>query len=254
MNAGQRERILLIDDDEHLLVTLGDFLSYAGYSVTTASSGEEGVAAIEAALPDLIILDVGMPGMGGLGFLRATAGPGGKPRCPVLVFTARAAMKEFFETFEADGFLAKPCDSSVLLEKIRGILGRNPPALREGEKRVLLGEDDRDVRSALAEALARHSYSVDHVASGPELVERAVATQPHLIVIKQVFPRMNGDLVASILREMPNTRTIPMIIYDSSGLWTAHKNRCLSASPEVKRFVSSDRPDDIVRAVAGVLE
>lgn len=260
MNVSMGKQVLLVDDDEHLLVTLGDFLAYAGFDVTTARDAEEGLDKLQGPMPDIIILDIGMPGMGGLGFLKSIAGQDGKPRCPVLVFTARAAMKDFFDAFEADGFLAKPCEGSVLLAKIHEILEKRRGAAQGGGAAgfgdvhaILLGEDDVRVSDAVIGILERGGYRVQVARSGPELLEMAVQALPGLIVVKQVFPKMNGDMLAAVLHEMPKTRATPVLIYDSSGLWEGHRTRCLAASPAVKRFISGDDPAEILGAVEHVL-
>jgi len=115
MQDREKRKILLIDDDTSLLVTLRDFLLFEGYEVATADSGEQGLKRLETFLPDLIVLDMSMPGMGGIGFLQRITRSDGAPRYPVLVLTARASMAEFFANVSVDGFIAKPCDPEDLL-------------------------------------------------------------------------------------------------------------------------------------------
>lgn len=117
-----KRKILIIDDDASLLTTLSDFLSFEGYDIATADSGEEGLARLESLTPDLIILDMSMPGMGGVGFLKAISDARGKPSHPVLVLTARANMAEFFANVDVDGFVAKPCDPNDLLMEVARII------------------------------------------------------------------------------------------------------------------------------------
>ena len=61
-----KRNILLIDDDASLLATLGDFLESEGYGVHKAESGEQALAMLRVLKPDLIVLDMSMPGMGGM--------------------------------------------------------------------------------------------------------------------------------------------------------------------------------------------
>ena len=79
-------RVLLIDDEQNTRETRRDFLACEGYDVVTAASGEEGLERLAAGDPDLIVLDMQMPGMGGQGFLQRIS-EGGRPRLPVLVLT-----------------------------------------------------------------------------------------------------------------------------------------------------------------------
>ena len=64
----RKEHILLVDDEKHLLVSLRDYLTFEHFTVTTAQSGEEALEVLERITPDLIVLDISMPGMGGMGF------------------------------------------------------------------------------------------------------------------------------------------------------------------------------------------
>ena len=118
MGEQTRRKLLLIDDDTSLLVTLRDFLEFEGYDVVTADSGEKGLEMLGTMKPDLIVLDMSMPGMSGVGFLKAISSADGKPAHPVLVLTARANMAEFFANVDVDGFVAKPCDPSDLLMEL----------------------------------------------------------------------------------------------------------------------------------------
>ena len=124
-------RILVVDDNVPLLASLSDVLTYEGYKVGTASSGEEALRYIKQSkpnYPDLVILDISMPGMGGIGFLQKMnqirAEDDDYSRIKVMVLTARANMREFF--MESDlgvyDFLAKPCDPNDLLASVKKVL------------------------------------------------------------------------------------------------------------------------------------
>jgi len=117
-----QRKILLIDDDPSLRVTVGQFLRFEKYDVTTAESGEAALEVLKTLRPNLIILDMSMPGMGGIGFLQRITGEDKKPRYPVLVLTARSQMAEFFSTVDVDGFMAKPADPDELLQEVARIL------------------------------------------------------------------------------------------------------------------------------------
>lgn len=219
---GTRRKILLVDDDTSLLVTLGDFLKFEGYEVVGANSGEQALERMKTFDPDLIVLDMSMPGMGGIGFLRHITTPEGRMSHPVLVLTARSNMAEFFANVSVDGFIAKPCNPQDLLMEVSRII-----FLRRGEDtesksrqrrryKVVLGEDDDGVAQSLTAGLVNDGYLVDRVSRGPEVVERSVMERPDVIVVKSVLSGMNGDAVVLLLKEMPQMRDIPVVIYDDS--------------------------------------
>lgn len=247
--SGNKEGILIIDDDKHLLVTLCDFLSYEGYLVRAASTAEEGLERIAEAAPDLILLDISMPGMGGVAFLNRIADRDGKPRHPVIVFTARSAMREFFGTVAVDAFLEKPCERRELLARVREILDRHRSERPGAAGRlVLLGEDDPELATAISRELVRAGFTVEVVGSGPDVLEKASLIAPDAVALKQVLPRMNGNAVAGLITQMARTRTTPVILYDGNGMLSDRDFRCGAS-----RCLTSDSPALIAAAVRETL-
>lgn len=254
-----KKKILLIDDDTSLLVTLSDFLSFEGYEVTTADSGEQGLKKLKRLKPDLIILDMSMPGMGGVGFLKEISSADGKPDYPVLVLTARANMAEFFANVDVDGFVAKPCDPEDLLMEVGRIVfltsgssessasTTKPPE----RKKVLLAEDEAQVKDAIVKLLTAEEFVVSTVANGPEVLEKAIVERPDVIILKRVLSNMNGDAVAVILRQMPNTRDVPVILYDAEDQDTPESHFTASGTG-IQRFVRSNSAERILTAAKQV--
>lgn len=256
MSENAKKRILLVDDEKHLLVSLKDYLTFEEYDVHTARSGEEALKALEKMTPDLIVLDISMPGMGGVGFLRRISNEQGIPRYPVLVLTARSAMREFFDTVEVDGFLEKPCEESDLLAKIRKIFARRsePGAAREGgRQRILLAEDDASVANRLGEALRNAGFDVEVVRSGPEVLEKAALAKPNVIVMKEILPRLNGSAAASLIEVMPSISMIPVILYDETRAGGFEAGARRSDVKCVRRVLNTSDSADLVKAVREVL-
>jgi two-component system OmpR family response regulator len=117
-------RVLLVDDDVELVDMLSDYLSAEGYAVDSAKDGQSGVAAALSGRYDITVLDVMMPGMGGLDALRAIRT---RSRLPVLMLTARGDDTDRIIGLElgADDYLPKPCNPRELAARIRAILRRS---------------------------------------------------------------------------------------------------------------------------------
>jgi DNA-binding response OmpR family regulator len=117
------EHILLIDDDVLLRRSLAFSLERAGYTVTTAASAEEGLAQAAAVQPQLVLLDIGLPGMDGLDALRQLRR---QADLPVIFVTARRRELEQVLGLElgADDYVTKPFDMEVLLARIKAVLRR----------------------------------------------------------------------------------------------------------------------------------
>jgi DNA-binding response OmpR family regulator len=126
---GGKKRVMLVDDDEHLLQTLGDALEHGGYEVLRARSGEEALQELATQSADVIILDVCMPGIGGVGFLKQISDGHSATSIPILVHTVRAATESFFEGLQVAGFLAKPSPYHVVRARVEAILDGQSEAI-----------------------------------------------------------------------------------------------------------------------------
>jgi DNA-binding response OmpR family regulator len=118
------QKILLIDDDPLLCRALGYTLERAGYEVSTAGNARDGLAQAEAFRPDLVLLDIGLPGMDGLDALQIFRK---QRRLPVILLTARRGESDEAAGLElgADDYVKKPYNTGVLLARIRNALNRN---------------------------------------------------------------------------------------------------------------------------------
>jgi two-component system response regulator MprA len=118
-----KERILVVDDDVAITHALRRALSFEGYTVTVANDGEEGLRAVRDQAPDLVVLDVLMPGVDGLEFCRRLRGG---DDTPVLMLTARAEIADRVRGLDAgaDDYLVKPFATDELLARVRALLRR----------------------------------------------------------------------------------------------------------------------------------
>jgi DNA-binding response OmpR family regulator len=117
-------RTLVIEDEPKLAEALRDGLEREGYQVTIAATGEEGFFLVETERFELLILDVMLPGRGGLEILAALRRRGVKT--PVLVLTARDSVEDRVQGLDAGGddYLVKPFAFSELLARVRALLRR----------------------------------------------------------------------------------------------------------------------------------
>ncbi len=124
-------RILVIDDDPAVTSLLKRGLSYEGYAVDTAESGERGLALARERPPDLVILDIMMPGIDGLEVTRRLRAAGDP--LPILLLTARDATADQVRGLEtgADDYVVKPFTFEVLLARVHALLRRRAPQEHE---------------------------------------------------------------------------------------------------------------------------
>jgi two-component system response regulator MprA len=121
-------RILVVDDDPKMLSLMRRGLSFAGYPVDLAADGEEALELAREHPPDLVVLDVMLPGLDGVEVCRRLRT--GDPELPILILTAKGRIPDRVAGLDAgaDDYLVKPFAFDELLARIRALLRRSRPA------------------------------------------------------------------------------------------------------------------------------
>jgi|SRR5687768_16758532 len=116
--------ILVVDDNRLNLELATDVLQAAGYGVRQAGSGPEAIAIARAEQPQLILMDIGLPGMDGYAALRALRGEPSTAEIPVAALTAYAMAGDEQRALAAgfDGYITKPIDTRELPNAVAGLL------------------------------------------------------------------------------------------------------------------------------------
>lgn len=132
--------IVIVEDDESIRTMLEYYFKTLNYQVAAFESGEAMFAALGAAVPELCILDIMLPGMDGLEILRRLRAAAGTSRVPVIMLTARAAEMDKVAGLElgADDYIAKPFGLMELQARVKAVLRRAQGA---GEQEILRYED-----------------------------------------------------------------------------------------------------------------
>ena len=123
-----KSRVLVVDDDPRLLQIVAMYLAIEGYEVITAHNGEDGLAEISTKRPDLVILDVMMPGMDGMEACRRIRGNPDTADIPVLMFSALSGDDDIerARTAGATNMISKPFNLVGLGTVVRSFFPRNP--------------------------------------------------------------------------------------------------------------------------------
>jgi DNA-binding response OmpR family regulator len=123
-------RILCVEDSDDGLFMLHRRLTRAGFDVKVATNGKEGVEWAKTLLPDLIVMDLNLPGLDGWEATRQLKNQPETKRIPIIVCTAHTSEKSRDKAFAAgcDEYETKPIDFGGLVEKIRLLLGRSAAA------------------------------------------------------------------------------------------------------------------------------
>ena len=119
------QRILVVDDQEDNRRILRDLLTASGFEVIEAKTGEESVALAEAQIPDLILMDIQLPGIDGYEATRQIKAKPALSATPLIVVTSYALSGDEAKAFAAgaDAYVSKPFSPRALLAKVREFLG-----------------------------------------------------------------------------------------------------------------------------------
>jgi two-component system response regulator MprA len=166
-------RILVVDDDRPVREALRRALTLGGYEVEAAEEGEQALELVAQALPDAVVLDLGLPGIDGLEVCRRIRRLGN--RVPILMLTARDAVDDRIAGLDvgADDYMIKPFDVGELKARVRAVLRRAAP------------EGDPDV-------LSFAEISLDPARHGAQVGERFVEltrTEYQLLELLMINPR-----------------------------------------------------------------
>ncbi len=205
--SGGGGRILVVDDDRTFRRLLESRLRAHGYEAVTAADGREALERCAASTPDLIVLDILMPGMDGYTFLQEfKRGGGDLLRTPVVVLTTEETMRDIFRIEGVNDYILKPFAMKDLLRKIGKRL-----AAGGAERRILVVDDEEDMLQVIRRRLSRNGYAVATARDGLEGLEAVKRQRPDLMVLDVMLPRLDGYHVCRMLKFDEKYKDIPVI-------------------------------------------
>jgi len=132
--------VLVVDDEPKIIQLARDYLEHAGFAVLTARDGKTALAGVRSAKPDLVILDLGLPGMDGLDVTRAVRKDS---NVPIVMLTARGEESDKLVGLElgADDYITKPFSPKELVARVRAVLRRAESASESPSAEVIRAGD-----------------------------------------------------------------------------------------------------------------
>jgi len=138
----KKEKILIVEDEKDVLNLIDYNLSKEGYTIRTAETGEAGLKIAANELPDLIILDLMLPGIDGLEICRILKKNPDTDSIPVVMLTAKGEESDIVIGLElgADDYITKPFSPKVLIARVRAILRRNKIKTDDERTKLAIGD------------------------------------------------------------------------------------------------------------------
>lgn len=213
--------VLIVEDNVLNMKLTRSLLSLLDCQILEAGDAEEGLSLIRGRRPDLVLMDIQLPGMDGFEACRAIRKDFDKDVLPVIAVTALATRADEDKALEAgcNDFIPKPIDTKTFLEKVSDYIGipgeRKIPALdrRAGvRKKILVVDDVKTNVKIIADMLPKDLYEIIEANSGADALEKAEREIPDVIFLDIMMPDIDGYEVARRLKTAEDTREIPIVM------------------------------------------
>ncbi|MBN2256797.1 MAG: response regulator transcription factor [Anaerolineaceae bacterium] len=216
-----KEKILIIEDDEAILKVLHRVLSYEGYEIFKALNGQQGLNSARENRPDLIILDIMLPGMDGLEVCRRLRLGGS---VPILMLTAKDTIQDRVTGLDAgaDDYLVKPFEVEELLARLRALLRRT-----KSERQPVLSFSDLTLDTNTRQA-HRKDREINLTATEYDLIELFLHHPRQVLTREIIFDRVWGydfggesnvlDVYIRYLRQKLEEAGEPRLIFTVRGV------------------------------------
>jgi signal transduction histidine kinase/DNA-binding response OmpR family regulator len=207
----KRRKVLVVDDDKDIRTVITEILDQSGYEVFTAASGQQGLDLAGQIHPDLIVLDLMMPGMDGWTVLTKLQHKPALADIPVIILSGASGL-EMAMSLGAAAVLFKPVDANQLTAEIAAQLAPLPPSY------VLLVEDDADSRTLLTRLLDGEGWNSRAAINGNAALRILKQASPAMIVLDLKMAGMNGFELLEVIGKNPVWSKIPVVIVTSMDL------------------------------------
>ena len=209
------KRVLVVDDDQDMRAAVAEFLNMQGFEVVEASNGLEALLQVKRLRPYAVVLDIMMPRLGGLQALQHIRAFDPRIRVVVVSGVTDADLLRQAALAGASACLTKPAAFAEIAAALGGRLPPAraelprvaPPAQRAG--RVLVVDDEAEIREVLQEFLAEKGYDVRPAADAAAAIAAVTAEAPDVVLLDIQMPGLGGvDALAAIRAVAPDVKVI----------------------------------------------
>ena len=216
-----KHTVLVIEDNDINMKLVKTLLGLAGYGVIAAVDAETGISLARENVPDLILMDIQLPGMDGLKATQIIKQEETLKNIPVIALTSYAMQGDEERAREAgcSGYIPKPIDTRKFAESLEGFLSTPeesdlPPEQgpSQYQARILIVDDEPMNVKLLTAQLEGNNYDIIQAFSGKQAIDKAFAQQPDLILLDVMMPDLDGYAVTHQLKKDHRTSAIPIIL------------------------------------------
>lgn len=231
------KKVFVLEDEKILFDALMQKLRKAGFSAVGSEDGAEGIERIKAEKPDLLLLDIMLPGKGGFEVLEELRKNEATKKLPVIIISNSGQPVEIDRAIKLgvrDYLVKAEFDPAEVIEKVEKVLGKGlaeapeTSEVKRDEKprsavppasagRVLVVEDDKFLRDLVVKKLRNEGFTVYEAIDGEEGLQITSKESPEFILLDLILPGIDGFEVLRRLKEQPATKNIPVIVLSNLG-------------------------------------
>jgi CheY-like chemotaxis protein len=207
--------ILIVDDDPHVTHSFARMLGLEGYTILTALDAETALQTVDTSHPDAILVDLTMPLVDGLAFLRRLRARKDQAETPVAIITGAFFVDDSVALELRDLGAAvyfKPLWLADLVAITQRLLGPSPDRAAAMRRLKLLLVDDCVAERDLYEMLLQTEFTILTASRGDEGVNVATSAHPDAIILDVSMPGLSGWEACARLKSDPDTEAIPVIL------------------------------------------
>jgi DNA-binding response OmpR family regulator len=204
-------KIIVADNDLQMRELLYDLLTKKGYQVIAVTGGKEAVEAAASQMPDLVLLDINMPGMDGIDALRRIKAANQSMRVVMLTGLETPVLENQARLSGASGFLRKSLDIKVILKIIDELMTESSQRQALPGKKILIVDDEPQIRSLLHDFLKKKGFESETAANGEEALAKLPVVNPVIILLDMRMPGMDGLITLKKIRDVNKTVDVIMI-------------------------------------------
>lgn len=243
-----KKKILVIDDEPDIRDIVRLYLNEEGYSIIEAANGQEGILRAQEDQPDLIVLDIMMPGINGFEVAKHLKDDPNTKHIPIVILSVLAQDSHYRQGIL--DYISKPFHQEDLVSMVRRVFEKvDGKTLR---KTVLVVDDDPDIVDIIAICLKDNQIRPEKAYNGLEALEilKTKARNIDLILLDINMPGMNGFEVIRHLKQDKNTCDIPIVVL--TGTYIAEDDKKHGLTLGVAKYLTKPfSADDLVREIKG---
>jgi two-component system cell cycle response regulator len=210
-------RILVVDDNPTNLKLVSDVLECEGYEILRAVDAEEAERIVSQHPPELVLIEIALPGMDGLALTRKLKAEEKTKDLVIVALTAFAMKGDEQKARDAgcNGYITKPIDTRALPGLVAGYLPRLEPKATKLSLKILVVEDTPSDLKLARIVLSGAGHDVSCAQAAEEAFQAVKQTRPQIILLDLLLPGIDGLALARMLKADPKTRDIPIVAVTS---------------------------------------